>query len=197
MTSAERSAYVTFDLVDAADAKVRMPFDPAPQAKTLDPEGLLATWQKYADLGDSLARQGLFSATDRPNCPSFFCVWGSRTPELAAFEQKLLAGATPNGRLLREVLSKDAEAKRRAAAVYVMAYMKDGNAVVEMAQNALRDPAGEVRAAGFQVLADMAVYYRAFPIDMDLIVTTLDYPTVTDRSRALAVMVGSFGQSAL
>lgn len=190
VTSAERAAYVTVDVVDPEDAASRMPFRPAPQGQTLDPDGLLAAWQQYADAGDALFSQGQIDGSAHPSCPGFYCRWGSPTPELAALEKKLAAGASSDRKLLERVVERDADSRKRASALYVLSYLPEGKEVVDLCFSSLADPAEEVRAAALQVLSDVALYHKGVLIDLAKVLPVLDYPTISDRSKALSVLVG-------
>lgn len=188
--SSERMAYLTFDLVDKADEKTRMPFSPAPTGHPADPGGALAAWRSYADLGESLSKKGVLDMSERHGCPGFYCLWGSSTSELSALEKRIAGAATPHHKELLHVLTTEADPKKRAAAVYVLSYLADGSAVVKAAQQALLDSAEEVRAAALQVLSDVATYHKRVLIDPSRVIAALDYPTVSDRAKALSVLVG-------
>lgn len=189
VTSAARTAYLTFDVVDEKDKASRMPLRPAPTGKTLDPEGLLAAWQQFSDLGEAQFRQGLLDG-NRPRCPGFYCSWPATTPELAALERRLSTGAAAQRKLLEEAAANDADPKKRAAAVFVLSYLPDGNAVASIAANALGDASAEVRGAALVILSDLALYHKSVLIDMAKLLPVLDYPTVSDRGKALSVLVG-------
>ncbi|MBI5623005.1 MAG: HEAT repeat domain-containing protein [Elusimicrobia bacterium] len=188
-TSKGRSAYVTFDLVDAADAVVRMPFKAAPKGSVADPEGLLAAWDKYQELGRSLqlsAQLGL----ERPSCPAFYCTYGSATPELAALERKFSSTVPGSVKALLGVLDNDASPERRSTAMFLLSYLTDGREVVGIALGALSDPDDGVRGAALQVLSDVTTYRKDVPVDPLKLYPVLDYPSTSDRSRALGVLVG-------
>jgi hypothetical protein len=188
-TSAERAAYITFDVVERKDAAARMPFRPNPAGKAPDPGGLLADWQAYAALGSTL-RAANTIPFDRPACPSYYCLWGSQTPELSAYEQRFVKGVAGQKKALLEVLAGDADPRRRAAAVYLLAYVPEGKSVADLMLKTLGDPAPGVRAAALQVLSDITVYHKDVFIDVIKLIPALDFPTVSDRSKALAVFVG-------
>lgn len=190
ISSAERSAYITLDVVDEKDRKTRMPFRAAPTGALVDPEGLIAAWSEYSALGDRLVREGRLDLSERPACPGFYCSWGSATPELAALEKKFPKGAFDDKKLLMGVLSKDADPKKRAGALFVLSYSPDGKEVADAALSALEDPAVEVRFAGLQILSDLALYHKGVFIDPARLLPALDYPSTPERSRALGVLVG-------
>jgi hypothetical protein len=189
-TSAARTAYVTYDVVEKADAAARMPFRGAPKSKTLDPEGLLAAWQQFTAAGDALVREGKLDSSNRPNCPGHYCTYPATTPELAQLEKRIAAGVLGNRKLLDEARLNDADASKRAAAVYVLSYLPDGKEAAAAATEALTDPSAEVRSAGLQVLSDIALYDKAVLIDLGKLIAVLDYPAVSDRTKALSVVVG-------
>ena len=189
LTSAESSAYVTFDIVDAADKKKRMPFYPPPQRTLADPGGLLAQWAAYDALGKQLRRAGKLPFA-RPRCPAFYCQWGGETPELKAIQQRFIQGVRPHRKELIEVLRNEKDPKKRATSLFILSYLSEGNEVVSLATSVLKDPALEVRKAGLSVLSDIALYHQDQPISLSKMIAVLDYPTTADRKKALSVLVG-------
>ncbi len=189
VTSAERTAYVTFDVVDNADARTRMPFREAPSGYAGDPSGILEAWRQYSDLGQSQLDKGSIS-TDRPACPGFYCTWGSSTPELEALEKRFSGEAPALKSDLKKVLDEDASPQSRSAALSVLSYLPDGAEVAALALSGLHDPSVEVRSAALQILSDLAIYHKEIFLDARDIIAALDYPTVSDRSKAMGVLVG-------
>ncbi|MBI5631267.1 MAG: HEAT repeat domain-containing protein [Elusimicrobia bacterium] len=189
ITSADRGGYITFELVDVQDAALRMPFKPAPAKSLADPQGLLAAWRQYYDIGISLSAQGALP-TERVSCPAFFCLWGSATPELGALEKQIRDGVAANKKFLHRVAVEDRDPQKRAAALYVLSYSTSGAEVVDLMMDRLQDPSEEVRAAALQVLSDIALYSRSLFIEVKKIIPLLDYPTSSDRSKAMGVLIG-------
>lgn len=188
-TSAQHSAYITFDVVDAASAASRFNFKPAPKETIKDPNGLLALWKEYTELGNSLQMKGELVAED-PRCAGFSCFWGSETPELGAFEAKFISEAERSKGGLKEVLSKDSDPRKREAALYALSYLPDGQEVAGIMVESLGDPDELVRGAALQVLSDISVYHKEVLLDVDKVIPALDFPSSSDRSKALAVLVG-------
>ncbi len=186
-TSVDHAMYATFDIVDEAD-RGRLAFAPEPRRKTSDPEGLLAAWKAYYDLGAALARRGEMPV-DRPDCPGFFCQWGGATPELDALQRKFVAGAAAKERELRTVLLHEQDSQRRAAALFVLSYGTRGEKVVESCLAALRDPSPVVRGAGLQILADIINHRKDLRVDADRIVPLLDDPSGSVRRKTLGLLV--------
>lgn len=189
VSSGEHAAYVTLDLVDAKDKARRMPFRKAPSEKISDPGGLLAAWKRYAELGAAMRRENILESQERASCPAFFCPWGSTSPELAELEKKFSEGAGLQKTRLLEVAARQADPQARAAALYILSYLSDGPAVVEIMGLGLEDPAEEARAAALQVLSDIGLYHKDIPLDIEKVLPALDDPAASIRSRAMGVVV--------
>ncbi len=188
-TSASRQAYITFDLVDAGDAAARMPFRKVGTQTLRDPEGLIASWWAYSELGKALRLRGEIPL-DRPSCPAYYCLWGSPKPDLEAFERLFVQKAAPQKAALKEVMENDSLPSNRAAAVFLLSYVPESMTALSAAYAALTDPDETVRAAGLQVLADVAVYHKDVALDLGKVIAVLDFPSTLDRSRALEVLSG-------
>ena len=183
------SAYLTIDVVEWADMKTRMPFRPAPRGRFSDPSDLLADWNRYSELGWSLVRSGEIGPGRSP-CPGFYCTWGGQTAELKQLEDKFVELVPANRDLLMNILKEDKDPVHRAAAAYLLSYGSNGNELSSFMREAIQDPDPGVREAALRVFADLAVYHPDVYLPLDRIVLALEYPSVDDRNKALAVVVG-------
>jgi len=186
-TSVDHAMYATFDVVDDSD-RGRLAFLPVQKKTFPDPDGLLAAWRSYYDIGSNLSKRGQMPV-DRPDCPGFYCLWGGVTPELDALQKKFIAGAGSRERELRAVLSWDADADKRAAALFVLSYGSRGEKVVESSLGALKDSSAVVRGAGLQVLADIINHRKDLRVDADMILPLLDDPSGSVRGKTLGLLV--------
>jgi hypothetical protein len=186
-TSVDHAMYVTFDVVDETD-RARLAFLPQPKKTFPDHDGLLAAWKSYYELGSNLSKRGQMPV-DRPDCPGFYCLWGGVTPELDALQKRFIAGATARERDLRAVLAWDADADKRAAALFVLSYGSRGEKVVESSLAALKDPSAAVRGAGLQILADIINHRKDLRVDADMIIPLLDDPSGSVRGKTLGLLV--------
>ena len=186
-TSVDHAMYVTFDIVDESD-RGRLAFAPVPKKSVTDPNGLLAAWKSYYDLGSVLSRRGQMPV-DRPDCPGFYCLWGGATPELDALQKKFIAGAGAKERELKTVLMHESDADKRAAALFVLSYGDRGEKVVAACLAALKDPSSTVRGAGLQILADIINHRKDLRVDADLILPLLDDPSGSVRGKTLGLLV--------
>jgi hypothetical protein len=187
--STSSGTVVVFDVVENKDKAERMPFRPAPAGNLHDPAGLLAAWKQYYDLGWDLARRGVISA-DRIDCPAFYCTWGGATPELNALQDRFIDGVPKNKEALLKIMREDADPQKRADALVLLAYLPVGLEVASVAELGLSDPDDRVREAAMRVFSDITVYKPDVSIPVEKVAQVLDYPSVDDRTRTLAVMLG-------
>lgn len=187
--SGEHVAYVTVDMVEKNDIKTRMPWRAIKGDTLHDPAGLLNLWRTYTETGWSLVRNGDMTL-DRAPCPAFYCQWGSQKPELKALEDRFIAMVPERKGELIRVFRDEKSPERRAEAVYLLSYISNAKDVLLLLQDALQDPDLEVRAAAMRVFSDMAIYHKDVVLPIEQLTAALDYPTVEDRNKALAVMVG-------
>lgn len=185
-TDDEKPILILFEAVEKKDMATRLPFRSPPTGTFEDTSKLTGAWAQYAALGDRLR---LKRSVDRPDCPAFYCVWGSLTPELATLERKFVSEVAANKELLVRIMQEHESASARSAAVYLLSYLKDGSAVSNHAAFALMDDANVVRRAGADVLSDLTLYHPDVPIAIHQINRLLDVPYPEDRSRALALML--------
>ncbi|MBI3550693.1 MAG: HEAT repeat domain-containing protein [Elusimicrobia bacterium] len=189
-----RLAYITIDVVEGKDERIRLAFRLPGDKSFEDPQGLFALWDKYTELGWSLVRSGEVSMS-RTECRSLFCQWGDPKPELKAMDDKLAELAGSNEKMLVNILTNDKDPKHRAAAVYVLAYLPSGNKVAHLLTPALLDPDMTVRIAALRVFGDLAVYHTEVYLPIEQIVAAVDFPNSEERSKALAVLVGLSGNA--
>lgn len=183
-----REAYLTYDVVDAADAPKRMPFYAAPKGKAADPRGLLAAWQEYLSYGEALTRKGQMPVGERRDCHSAYCPFSGASPQMEALEKRFMQEVRQQAREIRAAAAEEADATKRAAAVSLAGYL-GAPAASQVALAALGDPDAGVRAAALRVLSDVALYHKTVAFDAAPIVAALDYPATSDRSGALAACV--------
>ena len=186
-TSVDHAMYAMFDVVDSDD-RSRMTFLPKPKRTLADPDRLLATWKQYSDLGAMLSRRGEMSV-DRPDCPGFYCLWGAKTPELAALQDKMVAGVAARENELRTALTFEADADKRAAALFVLSYGTRGEKVVDACVGALQDSAPVVRGAALQILADIINHRKDLRVNIDKILPLLDDPVDSVRGKAMGLLI--------
>ena len=138
----------------------------------------------------SAARSRGEPVSERPSCPSFYCPWVERTEQIRELEGRFAQEAPQQQAALARILAAQADARDRAAAVYLLAFSTSGPDTAERMMGAITDPDAETRGAALSVLADLVVYGEDAPVDVARLLPALDYPTTEDRTKALAVFAG-------
>ncbi len=182
----EGRGYLTADLVDAEDAQ-RLKFLPEPTGNVADPEGLIAQWQAYEQMGWKLMNQGAL-ASYKPTCSVAHCIMGFGHPELAPFEPIFLEKVPKAQEALAQVLRQDADNRKRASAAYLLAYAATPEKAVELLLPSMRDPHGLVRNNVLRVV--MAIQQKADRpmVDFSMAADALSMPETTDRNKAGALL---------
>jgi hypothetical protein len=179
--------YLTVDFVDRADAARRMPFAAAPQGTYADPEGLLADWRAYEEKQFELLHAGRTSPARTP-CPAFHCLGDHAHPELAPFAENFVARVPAHADELATILRDDADPLQRAAAVYLLAYATDGEALVRAMVGAFRDGDDLVRNNAMRVVAEIALHHPELDVPLEPVLEALEYPATLDRNKAAAIL---------
>ncbi len=189
----DMAIHVTLDVVEKGDVAKRMPFLDAPKGQFADPDNLIKLWREYENLALDLVEKGQLEP-DINQCAALHCPFGHKHPKLKKYESIFVEGAKKNEQVLAEIQKSDAHGENRAAACYLLAYLKDGNRVVSYEVGRVRDPDDLVRNNSLRVLGDIAEFHPEFVIPIGPVVQAIHFPRVSDRSKALYVafqLVGS------
>lgn len=181
-------AFVTIDLVDARDRAPRMTFLPAPTGPAEDPGGLLAAWNEYEQLALELLSSGELASVP-PKCEYWHCIVGFEHPRLAPYRERL-AQATQHQKRLYAVLASSRDENQRATAAFVLAHTKDGKRLVNALVARIADPSAAARNNALRVLGYVAKEHPEIDIPLDPILRALEFPTTTDRNKALFILQG-------
>jgi len=181
-----RPRYVTVDLVDSVDAAERMSFGPEPDGGPFaDPAGLLAAWAEYQAKGFELVSE---LDIDDVDCPAFHCVFGFGHPELSRFRQLFEEQVPVHREELTAILERSSDANQRANAVFLLAHIDDGKALIELLLPRVRDPSSLVRNNAIRVLDAIAHGHPELDVPLEPALQALRFPTTTDRNKALALL---------
>ncbi|MEZ4751620.1 MAG: HEAT repeat domain-containing protein [Bdellovibrionota bacterium] len=179
---------VTLDVVEPQDKKRRMPFLPDPKETPVDPAGLIKKWQDYQATALELGNKGELDSVEI-KCPgALHCLFGHMHPKLKPFGEYFTREVNRNLAPLTAVLQKHKDGDSRGAAAFLLAYHKDGAKVVDLLVDRIHDPDSLVRNNALRVLGDIAEFHPNFKIPVQPVAEALDFPLVTDRSKALFVL---------
>jgi hypothetical protein len=183
----DMAIHITLDVVEKQDVARRMPFLEKPTGSFTDPDNLIQKWIGYEDEALRLVETGLLEP-EAASCPAFHCPFGHTHPKLKKYEKIFVDGVKTHFKALTEIQEKDSRGEWRAAATYLLAYAKDGKAVVTQMLGRIRDPEPLVRNNALRVLGDIAEYHAELVIPLPPVIQALQFPRVSDRSKALYVV---------
>lgn len=183
----DMAIHITLDVVEKQDVARRMPFLPEPKGKFSDPENLIQQWIAYEDEALTLVESGMLEP-EAAACPAFHCPFGHTHPKLKKYEKIFVEGVKKHFKELAEIQEKDERGQWRAASTYLLAYAKDGKSVVTQMIGRIRDPEALVRNNALRVLGDIAEYHAELVIPLPPVIQALEFPRVSDRSKALYVV---------
>jgi hypothetical protein len=182
------SLHLTLDVVEEKDVARRMPFFGAPKEEFSDPLGLIKAWDEYESLALDLVESGEVEP-EAEKCVALHCPFGHKHPKLKPYERVFQAGLKTQGPKLLEILKSDKRANYRASAAFLLAYWTDEKKkVVDGMVDRIKDPDAVVRNNALRVLGDIAEFHKETPVPLAPVLPALDYPKVSDRSKALYVV---------
>jgi hypothetical protein len=174
---------LTVDLVDVGD-EWRMQFSPAPQGNVPDPEGLIAAWQDYRKVFSELQKAGEVPSFGVGTCGAIVCHGGFAHPKLAGREQKFLEGVPRNFDALVRVLREDRDEGKRMDAVFLLAYGRSREKVVEAIAPSVKDPSSGVRNEVLRTFGAAQEGQKRVIAPLEPILAALWFPLSTDRNKA-------------
>lgn len=181
--SGDHPVYGTFDIVEKRDAKERMAFTKRPLKSFADPDGLIQAWEEYQKTGFSLLARGEIS-NERIPCPAFHCIFGHQHPTLRPYEKIFVDGVAKHKTKLIEIIRFDKDDNRRGLAAYLLAYEKDGNHLIQILSERLRDESDFVRNNITRIFSDIAMFHPDLPLPVGEVAKVLNFPATTDRNKA-------------
>lgn len=181
------SVHIVLDVVEAKDVETRYRFLSEPQGQFADPDKLIQNWLEYENLGMDLVEMGEIT-TDSQKCPALHCPFGHEHPKLKKYESVFTQGVPKNFDKLVEILAKDKRADYRASAAFLLPYVTDGKRIIPPLVERIQDPDPVVRNNAIRVLGDIAEFHPEFVIPVKPLITALNYPRSTDRSKSVYVV---------
>lgn len=178
--------YITIDVVEPEDVASRMAFLPEPKAKFDDPNGLIALWEEYLQLGFELQRSGQFEYPK--TCHAWHCTHGFENSKLAPYLKKFNELVPLSESKLVDILHKDTRPQFRANAAFLLAHIKNGKALIRYLLPIVNDPAEVARNNVVRVLSEVAMKHPKLHIPVEPILKVLNFPATTDRNKASAVL---------
>jgi len=174
------------DFVENKDAARRMAYRELKSKKLKDPDHLIAKWDEYAILSKAFYDKGEISEMQ---CPVVHCTWAFNHEKLTPFLDYFNSNAPKNASKLKELLIYSDDAEYRANAAFLLAHANiKTQDLVNLLEPAIEDPSSLVRNNSMRVIYYAVRENNNLEIPLDKIINVLDYPSFTDRNKALVVL---------
>lgn len=187
--------YITIDLIEKKDHKrlgYISDFNFKPTKKTIalkkdkQLNRLLQDWMTYEKIGFDLILKG--QAPVIKNRPPYHCIFGFDHPKLKRYRFVFEDGAYRQKEKLITILKTDPDEERRKTATFLLAHIKNGQDVIDLLTPFVSDPSSAVRNSAMRVLGETICIVNPTNFDIDPIIKALDFPTETDRNKALCII---------
>lgn len=189
----DKKTYATLDLVKINDT-FRLPKQAKLKSnKTLkhskEVNELFSLWKTYLDRKYDLMRSNQLDF-GKSSCPVPHCIWGFDAQELKDTLPKLKKGVVKHKPELVEIIKHSSNDHKRGDAIFILAHDDNYKDLAKFLINFTDDPNDVVRNNVMRVLGAIATKYEVAQLDINRILTALNYPYVTDRNKAAFVLYG-------
>lgn len=188
--------FFTLDLVDKHHPE-RLRFvtpksNPNSQAKKGDHKpDLIDAMIKYTEIGFDLMRTEP-SSINVP-CPVLHCTFGFEAPRLKPYLTTFNEGVIKEKALILKTLNKDPSPDRRGAAVFLVGHFKDPKEIISVLTPYVTDQNDLIRNNAMRVIGETMSRSPKTPVDMEPFIEALSSPYLTDRNKALLVLLNMMG----
>lgn len=175
------------DFVESKDAATRLNYRKMDSLRNFDdPQQLIERWQEYEDLSFELFNKGEINDM---SCPVIHCIWSFNHPKLELYLSIFNEGASQNRERLITILNTSDSANQRAAASFLLAHSGLSNQdLVNVLLPSIKDPERNVRNNSMRVIYYIARAEPDIDINIDDVLDALDFPSFTDRNKALVIL---------
>ncbi|WP_188606948.1 hypothetical protein [Aquaticitalea lipolytica] len=174
------------DIVEKKDANRRLNYREIITKKLNDPDGLLKKWEEYALLSKELYDKGEIADM---SCPVVHCTWGFNHIQLNPFLEFFNRYAPKNIDYLKELLVYGDNETYRSNAAFLLVHTNiESQELVQILEPAIDDPSSLVRNNSMRLIYYAVRENNSLDIPIDKVIDVLDFPSFTDRNKALVVL---------
>ena len=187
----DRKSYLTVDVVEKGE-EGRFRLRAAP-AGTVEVPGQVLDWVRRYEKASfqmfQIRPKGLKDINEGHYLDS--------DPGLREYEEKMLEMVPANYDVLVRALREDKDPEKRASCATLLGWAKDKKAVILPLEEALKDPEVQVRANAARSLIPIAYLsiHNEIPFPLEPILEQLHYPTSSDRTKAIALLLHLAGNA--
>ncbi len=174
------------DFVENSEASNRLKYREISQQQFDDPDSLIAKWIEYEDLSFDLYYDG--EITDM-GCPVIHCIWSFNHPKLEPYLHFFNEYAAIHKDKLVNILNKSDSTDYRASASFLLAHSQiEPEELLNALLPSIKDPESVVRNNSMRVIYYIVRAYPNISFDISEVIDALDYPSFTDRNKALVIL---------
>jgi hypothetical protein len=182
-----KTIYFSVNIVDKKDAYRLEGFLPRQTKSFSDPDQLLKKWEEYQAIGiNKFFKEKTFKKIT--NCPAYHCIYGFNEPEFKKYKIIFNNGVTKHKNELVTILREEKDARKRAAAAFLLAHIKDGYELVNILVPSIRDSDVGVRNNVMRVLIETLRKIKEPTFPIKEIVPALNFPAEEDRNKSLYII---------
>lgn len=189
----DKKTYATLDLVKKNE-NYRVPMKSKVLLKELGKKSqglkdLFEVWNEYEDKNIRLMKKNQMNLGEKV-CPVTHCIWGFDDKELKEILPKIREGVAKYRNEIVEIIKNSSDYREREKAVFIFAHDDNYQDQANILINLTDDPNNSVRNNVMRVLGSIVSKYKVGHIDVNRIISALNYPYVTDRNKAAYVLLG-------
>lgn len=126
---------------------------------------------------------------DTNDCPAYHCLSSFRHPQLKPYFTLFQQGVLQDKPWIVTTLRHDPDPERRAAAAFLVGHFSDPKEIITLLSGSIDDPASQVRNNALRVITTTLFKTKLNTIDCTPFIKLLDSPYVTDRNKALNILI--------
>lgn len=123
------------------------------------------------------------------SCPVYHCLVGFDHPELKPYLSLFNNAVVRDKKMIIETLRHDKDEERRADAAFLIGHFRDPHEIMTVLAPSVMDKSIEVRNNAMRVISETMRTTKTADIDVMPFLNLLDSPYVTDRNKALNVLL--------
>lgn len=123
------------------------------------------------------------------DCPVYHCLAAFYHPQLQPYEAIFQHGVAHDKTKIIATLQTDPDPQRRAAAALLIGHFSDPQEIVTLLNGSIQDTASQVRNNALRVILFTLYKSQRKDIESQPYLSLLESPFVTDRNKALAILI--------
>lgn len=151
-------------------------------------QDLITQMMQYENLTLQLMMTGQFDQGSHA-CPVYHCISSFDPPKLKPYLLRFNQGVIAEKQRIIRTLRTDPDPQRRASAAFLIGHIQDPNEIITLLIPSVTDPESAVRNNVLRVIGTTLYKSRITHLDAKPFIALLDSPYLTDRNKALNILL--------